>query len=423
MDIHKEIGRLPRPKKGFVLPGHKYTGPYNPLDQQLDANDKPIAGQEPFNAVDAISMKHDICYRDHKDGKKKCDDKMILELDLLKPKNLRERIDRKLVRNIIATKRRLGLGIKWTNELANELHKPIRRKFQKRYIFATNVDQIWAADLVDMQSFAKYNKGYKYILMIIDCFSKFGWAFPLKTKTGIEVADAFRNIFKQSKPSFLYVDRGKEFYNKTVEQLLKKYDIKIYSTENEEKASVVERWNRTIKTWMWKFFSANNTKRYIDILDNLISRYNNTKHRSIDCTPTVARKPSSYQHVFRNLYGKKVKTRDLKPRFHRGDKVRITKKKTTFEKGYTPNWTEEVFTIKEVKTTKPPTYTIQDLRGEAIKGSFYDAELQKSTQDFFRIEKIIRKRTRKGEKEALVKWKGYDSSFNSWLPLSSLKEL
>ena len=92
MDIHKEIGRLPRPKKGFVLPGHKYTGPYNPLDEQLDVNDLPVAGQEPFNAVDAISMKHDICYRDHKD-KKKCDDKMILELDLQQPKDLRERID------------------------------------------------------------------------------------------------------------------------------------------------------------------------------------------------------------------------------------------------------------------------------------------------------------------------------------------
>ena len=194
MDIHKEIGRLPRPAKGFVLPDHKYTGPYNPLDKQLDQNDNPLPGQEPFNAVDAISMKHDICYRDQ--DKKKCDDKMILELDLLQPKDLRERIDRKLVRNIIATKKRLGLGILWTNELADELHKPIRRKFQKRFVFARNVDEIWAADLVDMQSLARYNNGYKYILMIIDVLSKYGWAVPLKTKTGIEVAVALRRILK-----------------------------------------------------------------------------------------------------------------------------------------------------------------------------------------------------------------------------------
>ena len=137
MDIHKVIGKLPRPKKGFTLPGHKYTGPYNPLDKQLDENDIPILGQEPFNGVDEISMRHDICYRDNntKTGKQKCDDKMLMELDLLEPKNLREKFDKKLVRKLISTKKRLGWGIQWTNELADELHKPIRRKFQKRVVF------------------------------------------------------------------------------------------------------------------------------------------------------------------------------------------------------------------------------------------------------------------------------------------------
>ena len=127
MDIHKVIGKLPRPKKGFTLPGHKYTGPYNPLDKQLDEHDIPIIGQEPFNGVDEISMRHDICYRDNstKTGKQKCDDKMLMELDLLEPKNLREKFDKKLVRRLISTKKRLGWGIQWTNELADELHKPI----------------------------------------------------------------------------------------------------------------------------------------------------------------------------------------------------------------------------------------------------------------------------------------------------------
>ena len=133
MDIHKVIGKLPRPKSGFVLPGHKYTGPYNPLEEQLDENDIPITGQEPFNAVDAISMRHDICYRDNKtkqNGKKKCDDKMLIELDLLEPKSIREKIDKSLVKGAISTKKRLGWGlIEWTNELADELHKPIRKKF------------------------------------------------------------------------------------------------------------------------------------------------------------------------------------------------------------------------------------------------------------------------------------------------------
>ena len=132
-----------------------------------------MPGQEPYNAVDAISMRHDICYRDNntKVGKHKCDDIMLRELDVLEPKGIREKIDRKLVRSIIGKKRKWGLGIEWSNELAEELHKPIRRKFVKRRVFASGVDAIWTADLVDMQSFARSNKGYKYILMIIDVFS------------------------------------------------------------------------------------------------------------------------------------------------------------------------------------------------------------------------------------------------------------
>ena len=427
MDIHKVIGKLPRPKKGFTLPGHKYTGPYNPLDKQLDENDIPILGQEPFNGVDEISMRHDICYRDNntKTGKQKCDDKMLMELDLLEPKNLREKFDKKLVRKLISTKKRLGWGIQWTNELADELHKPIRRKFQKRVVFVKGVDEIWAADLVDMQSFSKYNNGFKYILMIIDVFSKYGWAIPLKTKNGINIANALSIIFIKNKPpTMLWTDFGGEFYNKDVSKVLIKHHVKLYSIRNEEKASVVERWNRTIKYQMWKYFSANNTKRYVDILQKLIDKYNNTKHRSIGCTPLVAREPASYKHVFDKLYKNKFEERLKIPKFRVGDLVRISKKKKTFEKGFTPNWTEEVFTINKVKTTKPPTYTIQDMKGDPIEGSFYGAELQKSTQDTYRIEKIIKKRLMKdGNKEALVKWKGYDNKFNSWVPLSELKRL
>ena len=243
MDIHKVIGKLPRPKKGYTLPGHKYTGPYNPLDEQLDENDIPIAGQEPFNAVDAISMRHDICYRDDdtKAGKKKCDDKMLIELDILEPKNIREKIDRSLVRKVISAKKRLGWGIEWSNELADELHKPIRKKFQKRLVFAKNVDDIWAADLVEMQSLARFNNGNKYILMVIDVFSKYGWAVALKSKTGIAVADALRSIFRKEKkrPAMLWTDKGKEFYNKHVADVLRKNNnipISIYKTVSNQRS-------------------------------------------------------------------------------------------------------------------------------------------------------------------------------------------
>ena len=425
MDIHKAIGKLPRPKRGFVLPYHKYTGPYNPLHEQLDENDQPILGQEPYNAVDAISMRHDICYRDNngKEGKLNCDDKMLEELEELEPKGIREKIDKKLVRSIIGRKRKLGWGIEWSNELADELHKPVRKTFKKRRVFASGVDAIWAADLVEMQTFARKNKGYKYILMIIDVFSKFGWAVPLKTKTGIEVTAAFQHLWETPQsppPQKLWTDKGKEFYNRPMKELLKKNNVELYSTENEEKSCVVERWNRTIKRTMWKYFTANNTQNYIDVLPEIIEKYNNTYHRSIKCTPTFAREPSNYQHVFEALYGKVQPTTQAK--YKVGDRVRIVKKKKTFEKGFTPSWTEELFTINKVKPTKPVTYNTEDTKGEEIPGTFYEPELQKTKQEIYRIEKVLKKRTKSnGVKEVYVKWKGYNNDFNSWIPLTDIQ--
>ena len=200
----------------------------------------------------------------------------------------------------------VGTGITWTTPLAEELHRPIRKHFTKRYVFVRNVDDIFGADLIDMQALSKQNKGYKYILMVEDIFSKYGWAVPLKTKTGIAVRDALKQIFKQHVPKKLWTDAGWEFYNTEVKTLLKKHDITLYSTENEEKCSVVERWNRTIKTKLWKYFTANHTHKYIDVLDALIEKYNNTVNRAIGMTPTEARKPSNHGAVFRNLYFEKM---------------------------------------------------------------------------------------------------------------------
>ena len=181
------------------------------------------------------------------------------------------------------------MGIKknsrWTDALAEELHKPVTRKFKKRIVYARGVDKIWAADLVDMKAFAKDNEGVKYLLTVLDVFSKYGWIVPLKTKMGVEVANALRHIFKERKPEKLWVDKGKEFYNKDVKSL-----IDIYSTENEEKASVVERWNRTMKEKMFKYFSANNTRKYIDVLDEMVKSYNETVHSSTKMTPIEASK-------------------------------------------------------------------------------------------------------------------------------------
>ena len=308
----------------------------------------------------------------------------------------------------------VGTGITWTTPLAEELHRPIRKHFTKRYVFVRNVDDIFGADLIDMRALSKQNKGYKYILMVEDIFSKYGWAVPLKTKTGIAVRDALKQIFKQHVPKKLWTDAGWEFYNTEVKTLLKKHDITLYSTENEEKCSVVERWNRTIKTKLWKYFTANHTHKYIDVLDALIEKYNNTVNRAIGMTPTEARKPSNHGAVFRHLYFKKMaKLGEKKPKFQIGDKVRLGVKKDLFEKSYIINWSDKIYTIKRVFATRPITYKVEDDKGVEHKGKFYEQDLQKTKVDEFRIQKVLKKT----KNSALVRWMDYDSSYDSWIPL------
>ena len=308
----------------------------------------------------------------------------------------------------------VGTGITWTTPLAEELHRPIRKHFTKRYVFVRNVDDIFGADLIDMRALSKQNKGYKYILMVEDIFSKYGWAVPLKTKTGIAVRDALKQIFKQHVPKKLWTDAGWEFYNNEVKTLLKKHDITLYSTENEEKCSVIERWNRTIKTKLWKYFTANHTHKYIDVLDALIEKYNNTVNRAIGMTPTEARKPSNHGAVFRHLYFKKMaKLGEKKPKFQIGDKVRLGVKKDLFEKSYIINWSDKIYTIKRVFATRPITYKVEDDKGVEHKGKFYEQDLQKTKVDEFRIQKVLKKK----KNSALVRWVDYDSSYDSWIPL------
>ena len=435
LDIHKAIGKLPKPKAGWTLPGHKYTGPYNDLENQVkwdrDTGQIYEIYDQPTGKTDAIAMQHDVDYsvcadkgKNVKSCKNVADKKMVRALDAI-PWNERQ-WGHWLARNTINTKQKLGLGVKknaknldtWEG-LANELHKPIKRNFRKRRVIAHNVDDIWCSDLVDMQKLSKWNRGYKYLLMVLDLFSKYGWIVPLKTKTGLEVAKAFESLLEKNKPKMLWVDKGKEYYNKNVLDLLAKDKIKVYSTENEEKSSVCERWNRTIKDKMYKRFTMQNNTVYVDILPKILASYNNSRHRSIGMTPFQARKPENYGKVYFNLYGDLARD-DKKTEFRVGDRVRISKyKRVTFDKGYTPNWTEEVFIIDEIRFTNPITYKIKDLNGEVIKGTFYREELQKTDQEVYRIEKIIRK----SKGKALVKWKGYPDEFNSWVPAGDLKKI
>ena len=257
-----------------------------------------------------------------------------------------------------------------------------------------------------MSPFSRSNKGYKYLLTVIDVFIRYGRIVPLRTKTGKEVAQAFRKLFLANHPSRLWTDNSTELYNQQLKAVLAANNVTLYPAENEEKSSVVERWNNTMKNIMWKYFTANNTQKYIDVLPSLVEKYNNTYHQSIKLTPSDVHNPANYQHVRNALH---AKTRESTPKFHVGDKVRITRKKCTFEKGFTPNWTEEVFTISSVKATKPPTYTSKDTPGEPVHWTYYEQELQLSVQEIFRIERELRKKkvTSRGKVTSTRSIRGY----------------
>ena len=315
-------------------------------------------------------------------------------------------------------KKSVGSGAKRVNtkitpqneQLAEELHKPIIRKFKKRKVYSAFKDSIWGVDLADMQLLSKYNKGIRFLLCVIDIFSKYAWVVPLKDKKGISIVKAFQSILKQSnrKPNKIWVDKESEFYIAYFKKWLRDNDIVMYSTHNEGKYVVAEKYIRTLKSKIYKYMTSILKNEYIDKLDDIVDECNNTYHTTIKMKP-IDVKDNAYINA-----DKEINNKD--PKFKVGYHVRISKYKNIFAKGYMTNWSEEVFVTKKVKNTVPWTYVINDLNGEEITGTFYEEELQKTNQEEFRIEKVIR---RKGDK-LYVKWKGYDNSFNSWIDKASL---
>lgn len=305
------------------------------------------------------------------------------------------------------------------------LHKPIRRKFVRRKTVVAGIDYQWQGDLADVSSLVKYNDKYRYLFCLIDVFSKFAWVVPIKDKSGKTLVEAFKSVLKRGRtPKSLQTDKGTEFKNKEFQNFLKSQNIHFFTTENPEtKASIVERFQRTLKSRMWKYFTHHRTLKYVDVLPKLVHGYNHAYHRSIKRTPASVDVKNEVQ-VSTVLYGKKQKL--ATPELRVGDFVRINKTKRTFEKGYLPNWTQELFRVTGViKSQSPVTYKIEDLDGELIKGTFYSQELQRVDRDqIYEIESVLDRRKRKvGKKwvkEIKVHWKGYPSKFDSWILESDL---
>lgn len=311
-------------------------------------------------------------------------------------------------------------------QLAYELHKPKRKNFKTIAVEVKEPNESWQADLVDMTHLKKWNKNNTFILTVIDTFSKFAYARALKSKNASDVRDAFEDILLNATttPIHLQTDAGKEFFNSLFKKLMARFEINHYHTFSDKKASIVERFQRTLKSRMYRGFTETNSLQWLSILPQLIDQYNRSKHRTINAKPIdVTLKNAKMIH--KNIIASRKKGPPRKRKFHKGDIVRVSRQKNIFAKGYSANWTEELFEISNVQMTKPITYKLQDLLGVPIRGTFYSEEIQRTQiPQYARIEKVIRKkRGADGKMLARVKWKGYDARFNEWIPLSKTKKL
>ena len=300
------------------------------------------------------------------------------------------------------------------------LHKPARKRFSRNKIFAGGIDRQWQADLADMQAISRSNKGFNYILIVIDVFSKFVWAIPVKDKGSTCMKDGFEQLFKKAhprKPIKLQTDKGKEFVNKTVQKVFKDHGVIHFCTNSDQKAAMAERVIRTIKTKIWTYFTAHQTNNYIDVLDDVVSSYNKSKHGAIGMAP-IDVKAKHETKIWRRLYGDGGHVTRPNKKLKVDQKVRISNVKGCFDKGYLPNWSEEHFKVKGSQTTHPKhVYKLEDDLGEPIAGTWYKEELQPIEENRFLIEKILRHRKlANGTKEIFVKWKGWQPKFNSWIP-------
>ena len=315
-----------------------------------------------------------------------------------------------------------------SKQLTYTLHRGARKRYVTRPYRTNKIDAQWQTDLVEMIEFHNVKDGYRYLLTVIDLFSRYAWARPIRTKSAADVTAAFRSVLSQDrrKPKKLQTDNGREFENAVFQLMLRNNGINFFTISSAYKAAVVERFNRTLKAKMWKYFTHTGSHRWLDVLPRLILSYNASNHRSIGMPPSQVNYQNEMQlwEKQQNKGPQKVTQRDNHSVLELGDTVRISHVKKVFNKGYLPGWTDQVYTISRViRTPKiepefsgPLQYIIRDNNGEDVRGAFYGFELQKVTPpEMFRVQEVIRQRVRArdGVREYFVRWMGYGEEFIS----------
>ena len=292
-------------------------------------------------------------------------------------------------------------------------------KFPRLPILVNDIDEQWQADLMDMSWVTRENDGFKYLLTIIDCLSRYAWAIPIKDKSAKTIIDSFKSVFTKSNrtPKKIQTDQGKEFVNQYLRHYFTTLGINHFTaTDGTIKCAIVERFNRTLRSRIYRYFYSKDTKRYIDVIDDILEGYNSSYHRTIKMSPMEALDDheTARGHIFN---GQKKNTRKQKP-YKVGDEVRITSAKLMFEKGATEKWKEEIFKIAKVKhTPQGYVYRLVDWGDEPITSIFYHDELFPAKYPDLYKTSVLKTRInpKTKRKECFVKYRGYPDKFNTWV--------
>ena len=307
------------------------------------------------------------------------------------------------------------------------LHREVKRPrtYNPFFVYAKR-DQL-QMDLINMRHLKNYNKKITFLLVIIDCFTKYAGKI-LKDKTGEKTLNAIKSVFDDLSPPprAVLCDRGKEFINRKVSGYFKEKEIHQIFPNGDNKAAIIERFNRSIQSIIYRWMTENETFRYIDILQKLVDTYNARGHRTLQyLSPNEAEKEENQTKVFNAIYtyySQALDKRD-KPKLSIGQTVRIAGEITKFRRSYKENFMEEFFKIETINERMPiPMYYLRSMDdNEMIEGGFYGSELQPVYGDIFKINKVLKKRIGKNNrKEVYVSWKGFGKEHNSWEPASSL---
>ena len=284
------------------------------------------------------------------------------------------------------------------------------------------------SDLFFVDKIADFNDGVKCILSSICVHSKFAYLEDMKTKTAKETKEKLAMIFQRmpSKPNICTFDQGSEFKNAIVTNFLKKLGVKQFFAMGEYKCAVAESFQKTIQRKIYSYLVQNETLRYIDVLQDLVGNYNNTIHSSISpLTPEEALNPKNVHILEKARLENKIyrRIKKIPPLYKQGDRVRISLKKGKFTRGYDLQNTYEEFVVHKVFQHRiVPFYILKDLKNRILSGKFTQNQLQKISLDMHRGN-VIGERVRKGKKEYLLKFKGYDSSFNEWIPAANTEKI